>query len=310
MKYHCISSAFLTSLFFVIASQIHSVSAASFNLSPVTQTISPNAQLTVELRMDAATDQVRTADALLSYDPTIFRFVSLQASTFFPVNVSHTSTPGLIRFTGSVGPNGSPKQGSEVLATLRFTALNAGASTISFVCNETGSNIFIEGNQNVLNCTSLTNGTYTVGSSSPPAGNPGGGGGSAPTSGPYFTPVPGTPTCDACGKCGDSPEPPNYGSCQQCVSSGSSWTAVGCVPTNAAGFVQTVLRFIVPLVGGIAFLGLLGGGFLLATSSGDPIRIAQGKSILFGSIGALLIVIFAVFILNFVGMNVLGLPGF
>lgn len=291
--------------------------AATFTLDPATQTFAPNASVGITLRIDTQGQDVTSADALVQLDPTYFEFLGIENGQFFPNTLSTISPDNrVVRIGGTIDPNTSPKQGAGVFAVMNLKAKTSGNSTISFVCGTTGSKIMTPTVQDILACSSLQNGTYTISGSggNPGGGNPGGGnpggGGSNPPTGPYYTPVPGTPTCDACGKCGNSPEPPNYGACKQCVAGGSSWTAVGCVPTNAAGFVQSILRFIIPLGTGLAFLGLLGGGFMLATSSGDPVRIARGKSFLFGSIGALLIVVFAVFILNFVGVNLLGLPGF
>jgi small-conductance mechanosensitive channel len=127
-------------------------------------------------------------------------------------------------------------------------------------------------------------------------------------------------TCDLCGACNGS-QPPDYADCVSCLyenagpppsgeKSGYEWTVVGCIPTTPGGFVQTGVRFITATVGGIMFVVLLYGSFLVLTSSGDPEKISQGKSLIASSIIALIVIVFSVFILQFIGVSLLKIPGF
>lgn len=119
-------------------------------------------------------------------------------------------------------------------------------------------------------------------------------------------------TCDLCGKCvGQIEVPDDYDNCIACsLKEGYKWTVFGCLPASPGGFVQTVLKVITSLVGGVAFLALLYGGGIILTSAGNPERLETGKSILLSAILGILLVVFAVFILQFLGVVVFDLPGF
>jgi hypothetical protein len=62
--------------------------------------------------------------------------------------------------------------------------------------------------------------------------------------------------------------------------------------------------------GGIAFLLIIYGGFLVMTSTGDPKRLQAGQELLTSAIGGLILLILSMFILNVIGINVLGLDKF
>ena len=127
------------------------------------------------------------------------------------------------------------------------------------------------------------------------------------------------PTCDRCGQCVGNPEPNDYDACVQCVYSGNTdnspvqgkyWTVIGCIETTPGGFTQKILRFVTETAGGVVFIVLLYGSFLVLTSAGDPEQLDRGKSLIRSGILALLLIIFSIFILLFIGVTILKLPGF
>jgi len=88
-------------------------------------------------------------------------------------------------------------------------------------------------------------------------------------------------------------------------------TAIGCIPvlSNDGGteFMEFILRWAIGVGGGIAFLLILYAGFMLMTSTGNPERIKAGQELLTSAISGLILLIFSVFILNFIGINILGI---
>jgi hypothetical protein len=52
---------------------------------------------------------------------------------------------------------------------------------------------------------------------------------------------------------------------------------------------------------------ILYAGFMLMTSTGNPERIKAGQELLTSAISGLILLIFSVFILNFIGINILGI---
>ena len=87
-------------------------------------------------------------------------------------------------------------------------------------------------------------------------------------------------------------------------------TALGCIPVNdTQSFVDWFFRNFVGIAGGIALLLMLYGSFKLVTSGGDPEKVKEGRSFITSAISGLLFMIFSLFLLRFIGVDVLGLPG-
>lgn len=135
------------------------------------------------------------------------------------------------------------------------------------------------------------------------------------------SPVIGQDTCDLCGYCGGSEYPQDYTDCLSCIyenpgppprgiKAGVTYTVIGCLPTNPANFIQKVVTFTTTVAGGITFLLLIYGSFKVLNSRGDPVQLAHGKGLLVSAMIALFLIIFSVFILRFVGVNIFQLPGF
>lgn len=87
-------------------------------------------------------------------------------------------------------------------------------------------------------------------------------------------------------------------------------TAIGCIPfDDATSFAGFFIRWGVGLGGGIAFLLIVYASFLIMTSSGDPQRLKAGQELLTSAIAGLIMLIFSVFLLKFIGVDILNLPG-
>ncbi len=128
-----------------------------------------------------------------------------------------------------------------------------------------------------------------------------------------------TPTPSAPGVPFDPCAEDTTGKCEACLgplengirkySAEKAWTALGCLSTEPSEFVATFLSFAIKIGGGIAFLLMLWGGFQIMTSTGDPEKLNQGKSILTSAAVGLLFLIFSVLLLRIIGIDILQLPG-
>jgi hypothetical protein len=91
-------------------------------------------------------------------------------------------------------------------------------------------------------------------------------------------------------------------------------TAIGCVPVlnndNGVSLMTFILKWAVGIGGGIAFLLVLYGGFMVMSSAGNPERLKAGQELLTSAISGLILLIFSVFILKFIGIDILGLGAF
>lgn len=85
-------------------------------------------------------------------------------------------------------------------------------------------------------------------------------------------------------------------------------TGFGIVSTDPKQLVNTVLTIAIGIAGGVAFLLIVYGGFRLAFSQGDPKAVQEAREIITSAIVGLLLVIFSVFLLNLIGIDILGLP--
>ncbi|MCL5411814.1 MAG: hypothetical protein M1150_03745 [Patescibacteria group bacterium] len=86
-------------------------------------------------------------------------------------------------------------------------------------------------------------------------------------------------------------------------------TELGCIPRNPESLAQWGLRFAVAVGGGFAFLLIILGAFKILVSQGDPKALQEGKDQITSAIMGLLLIIFAVVLLQFIGVRVLELPG-
>jgi hypothetical protein len=89
-------------------------------------------------------------------------------------------------------------------------------------------------------------------------------------------------------------------------------TAIGCIHAlgNESLFLSDLLKWATGIGGGIAFLLILYAGFMIMTASGNPERLKAGQELLTSAIAGLILLIFSVFILKFIGIDILGLCKF
>lgn len=90
-------------------------------------------------------------------------------------------------------------------------------------------------------------------------------------------------------------------------------TAIGCISTSVeAGpnsFFGSVITIAVGLGGGLALLLMLYGVFIVTTSAGIPDKLKEGQEIITSAISGLIFIVLSVFLLNLIGINILGIPG-
>lgn len=88
-------------------------------------------------------------------------------------------------------------------------------------------------------------------------------------------------------------------------------TAIGCIHINDPNtFLSDILKWAVGVGSGIAFLLMLYAGFMIMTASGNPDRLKAGQELLTSAIAGLILLIFSIFILKFIGIDILGLGQF
>lgn len=100
------------------------------------------------------------------------------------------------------------------------------------------------------------------------------------------------------------------GSCMSCAANNSIWTALGCIPLNLQAFVsQYLLSTGIGLGGIVALLCIIYSAFMMQTSRGNPEKIKKAQEMLTSCIMGLMLIIFSVFILRLIGVDILKIPG-
>lgn len=88
-------------------------------------------------------------------------------------------------------------------------------------------------------------------------------------------------------------------------------TAIGCIPVGESDdFIAYILRWAIGIGGGIAFLLIAFAGFQIISSSGNPERLKAGQELMTSAIAGLVLLLFSIFILRFVGVDILGIDFF
>lgn len=88
------------------------------------------------------------------------------------------------------------------------------------------------------------------------------------------------------------------------------YTAIGCLPVgDLESLVSSILGWAIGIGGGVAFLLIIYSGIMIMTSSGNPERLKAGQELLTSAIAGLIMLIFSVFILRVIGVDILQIPG-
>ena len=85
-------------------------------------------------------------------------------------------------------------------------------------------------------------------------------------------------------------------------------TAVGCVPYSDSQAMATFfLAFGMGIGGGIALILIVFGSYQIMSSGGDPKKVESGKALITSAVMGLVMLVFSAYILNFVGVDLLGI---
>lgn len=84
------------------------------------------------------------------------------------------------------------------------------------------------------------------------------------------------------------------------------FTSIGCIPfANPSILTEFLLRWFIAISGGVGFVFIIIGVFMILLSRGDKAKFAAGKEVLVSAIAGLLLITFAVFLLRLIGVDIL-----
>lgn len=102
----------------------------------------------------------------------------------------------------------------------------------------------------------------------------------------------------------------DYANCVSCSDKGV-WTSIGCVNNDLNSFIgETVFGFGIGLAGGFSLLCIIYAAFMMQSSQGNPEKLKKAQEMITSCIMGLMLIIFSVFILRLIGVNILKIPGF
>lgn len=102
-----------------------------------------------------------------------------------------------------------------------------------------------------------------------------------------------------------------FASCINCARRGGYYSGIGCIPMQSVGsFITGLLYQIgIGLAGAFTVLCSIYSAFRMQTSMGDAEGLANSRKTLMACLSGLVLVIFAIFIVRFIGADILRVPG-
>ena len=84
-------------------------------------------------------------------------------------------------------------------------------------------------------------------------------------------------------------------------------TPFGTIDATPEGLAKAFLSLGFGAAGGVAFLLMIFGAYRLIFAGGNPESIQEGRSVMTAAIAGLIVVILAIFLLDLIGISILGL---
>ncbi|GAB4219190.1 MAG: hypothetical protein Fur009_4090 [Candidatus Microgenomates bacterium] len=99
--------------------------------------------------------------------------------------------------------------------------------------------------------------------------------------------------------------------CMSCVNKDMYYSAIGCIPVDLSKFIsEFLLGRLIGLAGIFAFFCIIYAAFIMQSSQGNQEKLKKAQELLTSCIMGLIFIIFSVFILKLIGIDILRLPGF
>ncbi len=86
-------------------------------------------------------------------------------------------------------------------------------------------------------------------------------------------------------------------------------TALGAIPIDINALAQWFFNNMLGIIGALALLLMVSASFKILTSSGDANKIKEGRETFTSVVTGLVFIIFSLFLLKFIGIDILHIPG-
>lgn len=88
------------------------------------------------------------------------------------------------------------------------------------------------------------------------------------------------------------------------------YTSIGCIPTDPLLLIQSLIKFSTFGAGGIALILMIVGSLRMIMSAGNADNLKNGRDQFISAVIGLLFIIFAILLLQIIGVDLLDIPGF
>lgn len=152
MTRHALAAVFLLSILFVSGGS-HVMAGAELQFDPESSEVEVDDTFSVDINIDAGSDQIAATDVILTFDPDLLSLQSVTGGDYFPMVSNQPETGGLY-IAAHIVNQGEYKTGTGTVATLIFKALKEGTTDVKFTCDLTQSRTS-KINKNDLNATNV-----------------------------------------------------------------------------------------------------------------------------------------------------------
>lgn len=135
--------------------------AAYFKISPSTISKSANETFSVDVIVDAGSDEIRGVDIYVTFDGSVLEAQSVTEGSFFST-VTNNITSGQVYIAGLMD-DVSTKTGSGTVASITFKALKSGTTTIGFNCDSSVITKADANGTNIMQCSANQTASVTIG---------------------------------------------------------------------------------------------------------------------------------------------------
>jgi len=102
-----------------------------------------------------------------------------------------------------------------------------------------------------------------------------------------------------------------YNKCVECgLKDSGTWTALGCFSSDFSTIIKKIFSVLLGFGGLVALGCIIYASFLMQTSAGNPEKTKKAQELITSCIAGLILIIFSVFILRVIGVDILRIPGF
>ena len=145
--------------------------AAKFSLNPLSKDINVGQELDINISLDTQDKEAKGVEAKLSFNKDLVEITRVNFLGIFPANdQSINNSDGYVQISSNMESPGASFNGNSNWATLTLKGKAKGSTELKFSCPESG--IYDLDVSNLLDCSSLAAGSYTISEEGePPPGN-------------------------------------------------------------------------------------------------------------------------------------------